>query len=158
MGDVEMQETIPDMLNDLVVNNQNAWETYETAADAVENKYFKQIFVDYAQQRRRFATELNQLINRDEDQIDEEFPSETGTLSGALQRAWINMNAAFGRGDEVILTECLRLEKNSLQTYSDIQNQDDLPDGAQSMIQHHVSLIRTEFEHLQTLKDALSDI
>ena len=161
MDDGNKQEAILQIINELIVHNQDAQETYGTAATAVENRYLTQVFTDYAQQRGQFALELVQLVDGLGNQHYEGAATEPGNLSGTLQRVWINLNAVLRNGDQAILAQCVRGEKNLLQTYSEALKQEELeelPDEDQALIQHQVSLIRTELDHLQALKDALPDL
>lgn len=59
-------ETLPpdtvEKLQDLIRINIDACEGFKTAADAVEDQKLTSLFGDYAQQRDRFATELQKQV------------------------------------------------------------------------------------------------
>src|SRR5262245_21298280 len=86
------------MLNDLIATNRDSVEGYQTAAAALENPDYRQIFLDTAQQRTEFIDVLSGLV--------EQYggaPTQTGHLAGTLQWAWLNIKATLIQGDGAIM-------------------------------------------------------
>ena len=101
-----MSDKVTSVLNDLIETSKDGEEGFRAAAEDTENEQLKAIFLRRAEDCRRGAVDLQQLIVR----LGGE-PETSGSLAGAMHRGWVNLKATVsGRPDLAILEECERGE------------------------------------------------
>ena len=104
-----------DVLNGLIRTLKDGEEGFRIAADALRDEQIEELFRRYVEQRRRFAGELRREIERLGGK-----PGNTGTLTGAAHRGWINIKAAVTGGqEEAIIAECERGEDAAKRAYEE---------------------------------------
>src|SRR5450755_4011300 len=95
------EETI-DHLNELVRVTKDGEEGYRTAAGDVKNTELETLFLETSKQRAGFARELQTEIERLGGS-----PADSGTLSAALHRGWMDLKAGLtGGGSGAIVAAC----------------------------------------------------
>src|SRR5438105_230550 len=94
----EKREEVITVLNDLIETCKDGEQGFRTAAEGVGKEgdaELRTLFNAYAQQRARFAAELqNEVLHRGGD------PSKSGHVSGSFQRGWMNLLAAISGDSE----------------------------------------------------------
>ncbi|MFN8489308.1 MAG: PA2169 family four-helix-bundle protein [Caldilineaceae bacterium] len=138
------------LLNDLIATNRDSVEGYRTAAGAVENADYRQIFLDAAQQRAAFVDVLSHLVQQYGGD-----PTSSGNLSGTFQRAWLNIKAALTEGDGAIMDECDQSDEAALALYADTLPKD-LPEDVKTVVRHQLSEIRIAHDRVHMLNAALA--
>jgi len=144
------QADVVEILNQLIVTNRDSVNGYETAAGAVENTDYRQIFEEYARQRSQFVTELSDLVRQYGGD-----PEQSGNLVGALQRAWMNIKAALTEGDHAIMDECDRGDEAALALYAEILPKN-LPEDVKSVVRHQLVDVRIAHERIYGINGALA--
>ncbi len=147
--DMEKAEVV-EILNQLIVTNLDSVNGYETAASAVENPDYRQIFEEYAGQRRQFASELSELVSQSGGD-----PEQGGNLAGAFQRAWMNIKATLTEGDQAIMEECDRSDQAALELYAEILPQN-LPEAAKVLVRRQLVDVRIAHERVHAINGALA--
>ena len=109
----DKNEEAVDHLNDLIETCKDGEQGFRTAAESVKDSELKTLFNMYAQQRARFAGELNnEVLRRGGD------PAKSGHVSAAFHRGWINVKSAVtGKDDASIINECERGEDSAVSNY-----------------------------------------
>lgn len=98
-------ETI-DQLQDLIRINIDSSKGFETAAEKVDNAPIADYFRECARTRRRFADDLAQFI-----EMNDEDPLDDGSVRGALHRWWVGVRGSLQGGDtHALLAEAERGE------------------------------------------------
>src|SRR6266550_7310539 len=105
----ERNDEVIDHLNDLIETCKDGEYGFRTAVEAMANQgdaELRTLFNTYAQQRARFAAELqNEVLRRGGD------PAKAGHVSAAFHRGWMNLKAAVsGKSEASIVAECERGE------------------------------------------------
>lgn len=144
------QADVVALLNDLIATNRDSAEGYRAAAGAVENADYRQIFLDTVQQRTEFVDILSTLVQQYGGD-----PTQSGNLSGALQRAWLNIKAALTEGDGAIMDECDQSDEAALALYADTLPKN-LPEDAKTVVRHQLSEIRIAHDRIHLLNAALA--
>src|SRR5205085_2051257 len=99
------QKEIISTVNNLIETLKDGQEGFRQAAEAVKDPQLKSLFSEYAQQRSRFANELQSQAKS----LGETEPEESSSAAGAMHRAWINIKSVATSGDDAaILAECER--------------------------------------------------
>jgi len=140
---------VVEILNQLIVTNRDSVNGYETAASAVENTDYRQIFEEYAEQRRQFVSELSELVSQYGGD-----PEQSGNLVGAFQRAWMNIKAALTEGDHAIMDECDRGDQAALELYAETLPQN-LPEDVKAVVRRQLVDVRIAHERVHAINGAL---
>ena len=150
---MDNQHEVQTTLNALIqINNESKRNIY-AVAEQIENRALKLLLKAYAQQRARFAHELQ----RDGTQADDS-SLESSFSSGFFQRGWLDLKAALlirrQRRHRILLSELAELETNTLQAYAKA-TATDLPVALRSMIDRQYEQVRTVYNRLELLAKQL---
>lgn len=100
-------------VNDLIQTCKDGEQGFREAAEGIGGEDLRKVFLDYAQQRARFAGKLQVLVSKLGGR-----PAESGSVGGAVHRGWINMKQAVtGRDRGAIIAEAERGEDSAVDTY-----------------------------------------
>lgn len=140
---------VVDLLNDLLENARDG--EYGFAACAVEvdaSSHLKSMFDQRATQCGTTATELAGLIKQYGGT-----PSDGGTTSGALHRAWVHTKAAVGANSELsLLEECERGEDAALARYRKALKAD-LPADVRGLVTRQAEGAQRNHDQIKALRD-----
>jgi len=108
--------TLPDIvfaLNECIETCTDAERGYAAASADVRGIELKRLFHDRSRQRTEFAIALQAMIVS-----LGSTPENQGTFKGAAHRVWIEVRRALDdHNDDMIVEECLRGERASLETF-----------------------------------------
>lgn len=142
------REELIECLNDLIETCRDSENGFQTAADHVENLQLKQLFTQRSEQRAQFASELQSEVR----QLGGT-PSESGTVSGAFHRGWMNIKAIVTRGDDAIVAECERGEDAALENYQRVLKRN-LPPNVLPVAKHQFTEIKRSHDQIRDLDKA----
>src|SRR5581483_4325224 len=89
-----------DVVEKLIETCRDGENGYRDAAEHVKSPQLKQWFEQQSGERSRFAQELESLLS----EIGERSKKESGSVSAAMHRAWIDLKSNLGGGDKAILS------------------------------------------------------
>lgn len=136
-----------DALNRLIETCKDGEKGFRTAAEAVKNAEMKALFQGYSEQRKHFASELQQDVRR-----MGASPEFTGTVAAALHRGWINLKGLMaGMDDAAILSECESGEEVARKAYEEAL-QKPLPEDSRALVQRQLRQIQEAFERVRSLE------
>ncbi len=142
-------EEIVDNLQALLEKNYDAQKGFTKAMEDAENPRLKGFLKKQAAQRSRFANELTQELRS----LNEE-PKESGSTTGTLHRAWIDVKTAFtGNDDEAVLEECIRGEKASADEYEDKLKNQNFPPQISNVLRKQSDEIHNTLSRVKRLED-----
>src|SRR4051794_16457240 len=125
------QREIISTVNGLIETLKDGQEGFKQAAEGVKDPNLKSLFNQYSMQRARFVGELQSEAV----QLGESKPEDSGSASGAMHRAWIDIKSAVTSGDDhAILAECERGEDSAIKEY-----QGAMEDGLSAPLQEIIS-------------------
>ncbi len=130
---------------ELLIDSQKG---YKEAADRVEAPHLKQLLM-------RLSSERSALINQANSQLrmlgEDDVPTD-GTFKGSLHRAWIDLRDSLSASDNAnVLDECERGEKYLLERYDDLLNDQELAEGARSVLNEQRMKVQTNISEIQAL-------
>lgn len=106
-------------LHDLIAVAKDSELGYQTAADHVGDSHLETVFSDYAHQRAGFVRDLTAEAER----LSGEAPRDTGTVSGAVFRGWMNLKSALtGGSPAAIVAACETGEDAAEAAYEKVVN------------------------------------
>lgn len=142
------KETV-NLLQGILEKNYDAEKGYKKAMTDAENPALKNFLQAQALQRSNFATAIDKEL-RD---LGEE-PKESGSVTGSLHRAWIDIKSSVaGNDDEAVLEEVIRGEKASVDEYQDAINNNALPPKIDSVLKSQLRDIQGTLSRVKTLED-----
>lgn len=144
-----ISETIGTKLNNLLEKTYDAEKGYEKAAENVENSYLKRFFQRKAQERYDFGHELKTEIKSFGQEVD-----KGDSLTSKAHRSWMDIKALFSSdNEEAMLEEAIRGEKASVEEYTDVLKETELPLSTESVLKKQRNAIETGLNNIKTLED-----
>jgi uncharacterized protein (TIGR02284 family) len=144
------QKEVISTVNCLIETLKDGEKGFKEAAEAVKDPQLKSLFQEYAQQRSRFATELQTQARS----LGESDPQKTSSTAGAMHRAWINLKSAVTSGDDkAILSECERGEDSAVHEFEEAM-QDGLTSPLRDIVSRQFSEIKSAHDRVKHLRDA----
>ncbi len=136
-------------LNDLIEINRDGQKGFQEAAEKMDAPATKTFFLEQSLSRASFVGELQTLVHVLGDE-----PENTGTVTGALRRGWMDLKAAFGGGDHAILVVVESSEDQALGQYRKALGKT-LPADVRNIIESQNESIRQAHDKVKALRDAL---
>ena len=145
----QSHDDIVNHLQELLEKNYDAEKGYKKALTDAKDGQLKTFLMKQAVLRNRFATELDKEI-RDLN----ETPKESGSTTGTLHRAWIDIKTAItGNDDEAVLEECIRGEKASVDEYQDVLDKQAFPPKIHSTLTTQLNAVKGTLDTIKRLED-----
>ena len=139
-----------EVIDDLIETLKDGQEGFKQAAEGVNDPKLKSLFLDYSQQRSRFAAALQSEARRHGDSE----PETSSSATGAMHRGWINLKSAMTGGDEhAVLAECERGEDSAVEQYKKAL-EDGLTPAAQELVSRQFAEIKAAHDRIKSLRDA----
>ena len=139
-----------EVLDSLIETLKDGQEGFKQAAEAVNDPTLKSLFLDYSQQRSRFAAALQSEARRH----GETEPETSSSTAGAMHRGWINLKSAITGGDEhAVLAECERGEDSAVEQYKKALEHGLTP-AAQELVSRQFAEIKAAHDRIRSLRDA----
>ena len=138
-----VERTEREVLNMLIETCRDGAMGFKTAADHVDNRELRAMFLTLAEERDRFAAELVPHAQR----LGGAAASD-GTNIGALHRKWIDLKSALvGQDDRAVVVEASRGDRATVHVYQDaIEGL--LPPEARDIIERQFGVFQDEHEKL----------
>jgi uncharacterized protein (TIGR02284 family) len=144
------QKEVISTINGLIETLKDGEKGFKEAAEAVKDPQLKSLFQEYAQQRSRFANELQTQARS----LGESDPEKTSSAAGAMHRAWINLKSAVTSGDDnAILSECERGEDSAVHEFEEAMK-DGLTSPVREVVARQYSEIKSAHDRVKHLRDA----
>ncbi len=135
-------------LNNLIEINRDGQKGFQEAAEKMEAYATKTAFLEQSLSRASFVGELQTLVN-----ILGAEPENTGTVTGALRRGWMDLKSALGGGDHAILVVVESSEDQALAHYKNALDET-LPADVRNTIERQNQSIRQAHDQVKVLRDA----
>lgn len=146
------KSTLISTLNGLIETCRDGQKGYTEAAEGVSDGNLQTLFREYAFRRSQNVGELQSLV-----QTLGGDPEDSGSMSGAIHRSWINLKAALtGGGDEAVLDECERGEDVAKEAYKDALEMN-LPDYIREVVENQFQGVSAAHDNIKALRNAADD-
>ena len=145
----QQKETIS-TLNNLIETLKDGQEGFQQSASAVEDPQLKTVFDTLSLQRAKFAGELQDQVVK----LGDWKPEDSGSTTGAMHRAWINVKSAVTTRDRhAILAEAERGEDAAVSAYKDAMEKD-LPAPVNEIVARQSVEVKRAHDKVRNLRDA----
>jgi len=124
---------------------------YKDAAEHAKRSDLKSLFTTQSAERGRFARELQTVLMK----LGKTEKKESGTVAGALHRAWIDTKVGLGAGDKSILESVEKGEDEARDAYREAVGAP-LPPEAADIVSRQARSIQTAHDQVKTLRDGLA--
>ena len=139
------------ILEKLVETCRDGEKGYKDAAEHVKHSDIKTYFQKQSRERAQFAQELEAELAR----VSEGPKKESGSISAALHRAWIDMKAGIGGGDKTILGSVEQGEDAAQKAYTNALGSA-LPQQIEGTVSRQADHIRSAHDKVRSMLDNLS--
>ena len=109
------RDEIVSVLNDLIEVCKDGEKGFTACLESASDRHFelKAMLADRQFAYAQAATELQELVR-----FFGSDPEDSGTMTGALHRGWVNVKTAIvGKDDEIVLAECKHGEDSAIRAY-----------------------------------------
>lgn len=143
-----LEETIG-QLNQLIETSKDGELGYRTAAEHVHNTQLQTVFRDYSKERAQFGLQLKAEVERLGGS-----PSDSGSISAALHRGWIDVKSALSGGDgSAIIAACETGDDAAVAAYQRVIDTD-ISGQTRTLIDRQYRKVQEAHNHLCRLKES----
>ena len=142
-------DDVVDVLERLIETCRDGENGYRQAAEHAKDPELASFFRTQSAQRATFARELEAEAQR----FGNAEPKDSGSVSGAVHRAWIDVKEKLGGGDTTILESVEQGEDNAKKNYEEALTKD-LPENVSGLIRRQAQAVFSAHDRARTLRDA----
>jgi uncharacterized protein (TIGR02284 family) len=143
------REELIECLNDLIETCRDGENGFLSAAENVKDPELTRFFNQCSLQRAQFASELQSEVR----QLGGT-PKESGSVSAAFHRGWINIKSVVTGGrTDAIVAECERGEDAALENYEWVLKQN-LPPNVLPVVKHQYTEIKRAYDRIREMDQA----
>jgi uncharacterized protein (TIGR02284 family) len=151
-ADAPSNDDVVSTLNGLIETCKDGQEGFQQAAEGVQNSQLKSLFYEYGQQRAQFVGELQGLVR----ELGGD-PENSGSISGAIHRGWINIKSAVtGQDEGAILNEAERGEDVAKNAYKNAL-EENLPANVADIVQTQYNAVLAAHDQIKALRDSANN-
>lgn len=149
VAEAALSDDIISILNGLIEICKDGQEGFKQAAEGISNPALRNKIYEYGEQRATFADELQTLVH----ELGGD-PQNSGTISGAIHRSWIDIKSLVAGNDEnSVLNEAERGEDIAKSAYLNALEQN-LPPHIHSVVNNQFGMIKEAHDHIKLMRDA----
>jgi len=138
-------------LNSLVELNRDGQTGFQEAAEKIDAPEIKTFCLEQSRSRAHFVGELQPLVRSLGDE-----PDNTGTVSGALLRGWMDLKAALGGGDHAILVVVESGEDRAANAYKKALAHT-LPADVRDIVERQSLSVQQSHDTIKVMRDSLKN-
>ena len=140
-------EKIVSTLNNLIVTCKDGQEGFRNAAEGVTSIELKTLFNNCAQKRAELLSEIHSEVRR----LGGD-PDQSGTISEALLRGWLNMKQVMtGKNETAVVDEAERGEDVAVKNYQQALKEN-LPPDVRVIVVRQYTQIKEAHDRISALK------
>ena len=136
------------VLQELIETCKDGENGYRDAAEHVKRADLKSFFQEQSSERGRFARELQTELDR-----AEPGKKQSGSVSAALHRAWIDIKSNLGAGDHSVLASVEQGEDSAKEAYEEALKAP-LPPQIIELVRRQAQSIKAAHDRAKSLRDA----
>jgi uncharacterized protein (TIGR02284 family) len=144
-----MAENYIPTLKDLIEVCRDGQNGYLHASVHVEDPELRSFFSEQSLERARFARDLEDEVEK----LGTPAPDTNGSIAAVLHRAWFELKADLGGGDQAVINSVEQGEDRAKQVYQDALHAD-LPAPVLNLISHQYESVRAAHDRVRDIRDA----
>ena len=135
----------------LIETCKNGENGYKDAAEHVKRSDLKSYFQQQSAERAGFAGELQVELGK----LGEPGKKDSGSVAGAIHRAWIDAKASLGGGDKTILESVEQGEDKAKENYQEAL-QGPLPSNVSEIVRRQAASVQAAHDKVKSLRDSIA--
>ena len=139
-------EQVISTLNCLIEVNRDGQKGFQESAEKIEAPELTTFCLEQSRSRAHFVGELQTLVHS----LGAE-PDDTGTVTGSLQRGWMDLKSALGGGDHAILEVTESSEDRTVQAYRDAIAKN-LPGDVRDIVERQYQSVKQAHDKVKSLR------
>jgi uncharacterized protein (TIGR02284 family) len=139
------------VIEKLIETSKDGEKGYKDAAGHATRSDLKAFFLEQSAERARFGSELQSALLK----LGKSEKKESGSVAGALHRAWIDTKLSLGGADKSILESVESGEDKAKEEYEKALAAALPPDIAE-VVQLQAQSVRNAHDKVKNLRDALA--
>jgi uncharacterized protein (TIGR02284 family) len=143
------QNDVLSVLEDLIETCKDGQKGYQDAASHAKRADLKTFFNEQSLERSRFAGELEAELIR----FGKPDKKVSGSVGGALRRAWIDTKTSLGGGDKTILESLEAGEDSAKEAYQKALR-NTLPANLIEVVRRQAESVQRAHDKVKSLRDA----
>jgi uncharacterized protein (TIGR02284 family) len=132
----------------LIETSKDGQKGYQDAAEHVKRNDLKTYFTQQSAERGRFATELQSELAK----LGKPEKKVSGSVGGAMHRAWLDTKAALGGGDKTILESVEAGEDSAKDAYNKALI-GALPSSLTEIVRRQAASVHQAHDRVKMLRD-----
>ncbi len=141
-----------DVLEKLIETCRDGEKGYRDAAEHVKRTDLQTYFSQQSSERGKFAQELQTELAR----LGKAAKKESGSVSAALHRAWIDTKANLGAGDKSILDSVEQGEDAAKRAYQEATTKGEFDSSLMTIVQHQAESVQRAHDKVRSMRDRLA--
>ena len=137
------------VIENLIETCKDGQKGYQDAATHVKRSDLKTYFNEQSLERARFAGELEAELIR----LGKPDKKVSGSVGGALRRAWIYTKVSLGGGDKTVLESVEAGEDSAKEAYEKAVA-GDLPENIAQIVRRQAASVESSHDKVKSLRDA----
>lgn len=139
-----------DLLKNLFQICRDGQSGFRESAEKLTDPTVKAFFHEQSLERGRFAGEIENELHR----LGEKDVDESGSLTGAVHRGWIDLKAALGGGEAAIIAEAERGEDVAKKAYEEAINGKQLSQEILPVIYKQFESVKAAHDRVKQFRDS----
>jgi uncharacterized protein (TIGR02284 family) len=136
------------VVENLIETCRDGEKGYQDAAEHVKRADLRTYFNEQRAERARFAEELQAELSR----LGKPDKKVSGSVGGAMHRAWLDTKTSLGGGDKTILESVEAGEDTAKDTYNKAMG-GALPSGLMEIVRRQASSVQLAHDRVRMLRD-----
>jgi uncharacterized protein (TIGR02284 family) len=150
-GEIMDQNDAVSVVEKLIETCRDGENGYRDAAEHIKRPDLKTWFLDQSRERAHFAMELQGQLEK----LGKPEKKDSGSLSAALHRAWIDTKAGLGGGDKSILESVEQGEDSAKEAYEKAANAS-VPPTLAAIIRRQAQSVLAAHDKARNFRDQLA--
>ena len=147
--DTSMSQEVEDTLHSVIHSLVDGQEGFQKLGEHLKDDTLKRYFMAESLKRASFRGDLETLLNRGGIRDSD----ESGTVSGAVHRAWGDLKAHLGGSDHTILETAEQGEDAAKKAYKEALDQD-LPTPIHQLLVDQYAHIQKSHDYVKAARDS----
>ena len=143
------EKNVVSVLENLIEACKDAQKGYQEAAEKIKRTDLKTFFNEQSLERSRFAGELEAELVR----LGKPDKKVSGSVGGALHRAWIETKVGLGGGDKAVLNWLEHGEDTAKDAYQKAVT-GDLPENIAQIVRRQAASVQRTHDKVRNLRDS----
>jgi len=139
------EETLRSVIESLI----DGQEGFQKIGENLNDETLKRYFLAESLKRARFRGDLEEILHQE----GVHDIKESGTVSGAIHRAWAELKTKLGGGDHALLETAEQGEDVAKKAYADALNEEDLPLPIRQTLVSQAAHIQSSHDYVKAARD-----